>query len=150
MSKNVHCELNYNRLGEILYVLHKNNRKFLNDSLKKHDLTLLQAMCILVIHEKRNITQQYLTEQYFISKSAITKALSKLEVQKYITRKISKEDGRQYDLELTKKGERIIPVLKEINSKWETTMGLDELDEEFTEKLYNLAEKSMNLNAESD
>ena len=136
----------YNRLGEIFYILHKNNRKFLNDSLNRYDLNLLQAMCLLMINEKKNITQQDLTDHYFMTKSAITKAIRKLEIQKYIVRKTSQEDGRQYELHLTQKGEKIIPILNEINSKWETTLGLHELDEEFMKTLFSLAEKSINLN----
>lgn len=136
----------YNRFGEIFYILHKNNRKFLNDSLSEYNLNLVQAMCLLMIKEKTNITQQDLTDHLFLTKSAITKAIRNLEIDKYIVRTTSPIDGRQYILQLTKKGENIIPVLNEINRKWEDTLGLNELDEEFIETIYALAEKSVKLN----
>lgn len=144
MEHKEHDELKY--IGEMLYVLHKNNRKFLNDSLREYNLNLLQAMCLLMICGNQNTTQQDLKEKYYLTKSAITKALSKLEKQKYITRKISKEDGRQYELSLTEKGIKILPVIIEINNKWEEGIGLNELDESFTKILYQLAAKSVKLN----
>ena len=65
----------YNRFGEILYVLHKNNRKYLNDSLSQYDLNLLQAMCILTIDQKNDINQKELTEILYLTKSGIAKAI---------------------------------------------------------------------------
>lgn len=138
----------YNRFDEILYILHKNNRKFLNDSLAEYDLNLLQAMCLLIIDEIENTNQQELTELLFLTKGGITKALKKLEADGYIIRKQSKIDARQYVLNLTEKGNDIIPVLERINKKWEGLIGLDELDDKFLETMKRLAYKSIELNSE--
>ena len=136
----------YKRFGEIFYILHKNNRKFLNDSLGEHDLNLVQAMCLLMIFQKNSITQQGLTEYLFLTKSAVTKAIRNLEIDRFITRTVSPTDGRQYVLNLTEKGEKIIPVITGIYEKWEETLGLNDLDDEFVKTLYSLAEKSVKLN----
>ena len=69
----------YDKFGEILYILHKNNRKYLNDALSKHDLNLLQAMCLLTLDDKNDLSQQDLTDILFLTKSGITKAVKKLE-----------------------------------------------------------------------
>lgn len=136
----------YNRLGEIWYILHKNNRKFLNDSLSQYNINLLQAMCLLIIDEKPDITQQDLCEHLFLTKSAITKAIRNLEKDRFITRTTSPNDGRQYIINLTEKGEKILPDVKKINKTWEDTLGLNDLDKEFTETLFKLAKKSIELN----
>ena len=137
----------YDKFGEILYILHKNNRKYLNDALSKHDLNLLQAMCILTLDEKKDLSQQDLTYILFLTKSGITKAVKKLEDMGYVERTKSKTDARQHVLNLTDKGRKIIPTLHDINDEWESRMGLPELDDSFIKILHNLAYKSIDLNS---
>ena len=136
--------------SEILFhfyiLLHKNNRKYLNNSLNKYDLNLIQSMCLLTIHQKDNTTQQDLSEYLFLTKSGVTNAIRNLEKNNYITRTQSKKDGRQYTIKLTQKGEKIIPTLIEINQKWENTLELNKLDQRFLDDLTELANKSINLN----
>lgn len=138
----------YDRFGELLYILHKNNRKYLNDSLAEYDLNLLQAMCMFIMIERKNISQQELTELLFLTKSGITKAIRKLEVDGFIERSKSEKDARQYVLNLTKKGEETIPTLIKIYDKWEELIGLNELDDEFFETLTKLTYKAIDLNRE--
>lgn len=138
----------YNRFDEILYILHKNNRKFLNDSLTEYNLNLLQAMCLLIIDERDDVNQQELTQMLFLTKGGITKALRKLENDGYIMRKQSEIDGRKHILILTDKGNDIIPHLERINKTWEEMIGIDELDEEFLKTIKKLAYNSIKLNSE--
>ena len=138
----------YNRFGEILYVLHKNNRKYLNDSLSKYDLNLLQAMCILTIDQKSDITQQELTEMLYLTKSGIAKAINKLQDDGFIIKERSKKDNRKFVLKLTQKGEDIIPTLNAINEEWEDKIGLTDLDDDFIATLKDLTYRSIDLNSE--
>lgn len=139
----------YDRFGELLYILHKNNRKYLNDSLAKYDLNLLQAMCMFIMIERKNISQQELTDLLFLTKSGITKAIRKLELDGYIERSKSEKDARQYVLNLTKKGEDTIPMLIKIYDEWEELIGFKELDDEFLEILTKMTYKAIDLNKES-
>lgn len=136
----------YDRFGEILYILHKNNRKYLNDACARYDLNLLQAMCILTISQKENITQQELTEILYLTKSGITKAINKLEKEEYLFKEKSKKDSRKFVLKLTPKGKKILPKLIEINDRWEEKIGLSELDDEFFEALKRITYRSIDLN----
>ena len=138
----------YNRFGEILYVLHKNNRKYLNDSLSQYDLNLLQAMCILTIDQKSDITQQELTEMLYLTKSGIAKAINKLQDDGFIIKERSKKDNRKFVLKLTQKGEDIIPTLNAINEEWEDKIGLTDLDDDFIATLKDLTYRSIDLNSE--
>lgn len=138
----------YNRFGEILYVLHKNNRKYLNDSLSQHDLNLLQAMCILTIDQKNDINQKELTEILYLTKSGIGKAIKKLQDDGFIVKERSEKDNRKFVLKLTQKGKDIIPTLNAINEEWEEKIGLTDLDDEFIATLKDLTYKSIDLNCE--
>lgn len=138
----------YNRFGEILYVLHKNNRKYLNDALSDYNLNLLQAMCILTIDQKDDITQKELTEMLYLTKSGITKAINKLQEDEFIVKEKSKKDSRKFVLKLTEKGKAIIPTLNAINDEWEQKIGLTELDDEFVETIKDMTYRSIELNSE--
>ena len=140
----------YDRFGEILYILHKNNRKYLNDALAEYDLNLLQAMCLLTIHQKNDTTQKELTEILYLTKSGITKAINKLQNEGFVIKEKSSKDNRKYVLKLTEKGKEIIPHLIAINDEWEEKIGLTELDDEFIENLKDMTYKSIELNLEKD
>lgn len=140
----------YNRFGELLYILHKNNRKYLNNSLAEYDLNLLQAMCILTIEQKNDITQKELTEILYLTKSGITKALNKLQKEGFVIKEKSVNDNRKFILKLTEKGEDIIPILNAINDEWERKIGLRDFDDEFIESLKAITYKSIELNLENE
>ncbi|MBQ2652499.1 MAG: MarR family transcriptional regulator [Methanobrevibacter sp.] len=138
----------YSRFGEILYVLHKNNRKYLNNSLSEYDLNLLQAMCILTIDQKEDVSQKELTEMLYLTKSGITKAINKLQEEGFVVKERSQKDNRKFVLKLTQKGKDIIPKLNAINNEWEQKIGLTELDDSFIETLKEMTYKSIELNLE--
>ena len=118
----------------------------MNDSLAEHDLNLLQAMCMLILLGKETCTQKEFTEFLFLTKSGVTKAITKLEKDGYISKEKSPSDSRQYVLRLTKKGMEMIPTLIEINNRWVGAVGLNELDDEYFEKLQTLAYNAIELN----
>ena len=140
----------YDRFGEILYILHKNNRKYLNDSFAKYDLNLVQVMCMLTICDKNDITQKQLTEILYLTKSGITKAINNLEKNKFIIKERSKEDQRKFILKLTKKGYDVLPKAISIFNEWEDKIGLNEVDDSFLETLKKMTYKSIELNSENE
>ena len=139
-----------NRLGDILFIFHKNHKKYLNDELSRYDLSLIQALCILMIHESEELNQKDLSDGLYLTKGSITKAITKLENDNWISRQKSSKDKRRYVLKLTEKGVNFIPILYEINKKWETNMGLNELDPEFMETFNDLTLKSIDLNLKKE
>lgn len=139
-----------NRLGDILFIFHKNHKKYLNDELSKYGLSLIQALCILMIYESEELNQKDLSDGLYLTKGAITKAVKKLESDNWISRERFDDDKRHYVLRLTEKGEGFIPVLYEINRKWETDMGLDELSPEFMKTFNELTLKSIDLNLKKE
>lgn len=139
-----------NRLGDILFIFHKNHKRYLNDELSKYGLNLIQALCILMIYEIDGLNQKDLSDGLYLSKGAITKAINKLESDSWILREKSIEDKRYYVLKLTEKGENFIPILNEINQKWEFQMGLNDLNPEFMRTFKELTSKSIDLNLKKE
>ena len=134
------------RLGDILFIFHKNHKKYLNDELSKYGLSLIQALCILMIHESDELNQKDLAERLYLTKGAITRAIQKLDKDGWIIREKSSDDKRNYVLELSKKGEDFIPILFAINDDWESQMHLDELPDEFMDIFNQLTSRSIDLN----
>lgn len=139
-----------NRLGDILFIFHKNHKKYLNDELAKYDLSLIQALCILMIHESDSLNQKDLSDGLYLTKGAITKAIKKLDENGWISREKSDKDKRHYVLRLTPKAEKFIPTFYQINDEWECKMGLDKLDPTFMETFNDLTLKSIDLNLEKE
>lgn len=139
-----------NRLGDSLFIFHKNHKKYLNDELSKYDLSLIQALCILMIDESEELNQKDLAEGLYLTKGAITRAVKKLEFGGWIVREKSQTDKRHYILKLSKKGEDFIPVLFEINNSWESQMHLDELSGDFIETFNELTSRAIDLNLKKE
>ena len=136
----------YNRLGDLLFIFHKNHKTYLNNALAQYDLNLIQVLCMLRVYNEENLNQKDLSDSLYITKGAITKAIKKLESNGIIIRQQSKVDKRHNILKLSKKGKDLIPILEEINNEWEEKMGLDKLDDEFFKTFIDLAFKSAELN----
>lgn len=135
-----------NRLGDNLFIFHKNHKNYLNNALMEYNLNLIQALCLLRIYNGNNVNQKELSDNLYLTKGAITKAIKKLEENGYISREQSLQDRRNNILKITSKGLNLIPVLDEINSDWESKMGFDELSDEFIETFRKLSAKSAQLN----
>ncbi len=141
----------YNRLGDLLFIFHKNHKTYLNNALAKYDLNLIQVLCIARIHNEEELNKSYLNQKdlsdsLYITKGAITKAIRKLESNGIIIREQSSEDKRHNILRLSQKGKDLIPILEGINNEWEEKMGLNNLDDEFFKTFIDLAFKSVELN----
>ena len=136
----------YNRLGDLLFIFHKNHKTYFNNALAQYDLNLIQVLCMLRVYNEENLNQKDLSDSLYITKGAITKAIKKLESNGIIIRQQSKVDKRHNILKLSQKGKDLIPILEEINNEWEKKMGLDKLDDEFFKTFIDLAFKSAELN----
>ncbi len=147
MTKKIKSEFyDYNRLGDLLFIFHKNHKTYLNNALAQYDLNLIQVLCMLRVYNEENLNQKDLSDSLYITKGAITKAIKKLESNGIIIREQSSTDKRHNILRLSEKGKNLIPILEEINNEWEEKMGLDKLDDDFFKTFIDLAFKSAELN----
>ena len=122
------------------------HKKYLNDLFSQYDLNLVQVLCLLRLNEENNLNQKDLSDGFYLTKCAITKAVKKLEKNNFIIREKSTSDKRQYTLTLTSKGKNMIPIMEEINAQWENEIGLNEVSEEFNKTFTRLTFKSVELN----
>lgn len=147
MTKKIKSEFyDYNRLGDLLFIFHKNHKTYLNNALAQYDLNLIQVLCMLRVYNEENLNQKDLSDSLYITKGAITKAIKKLESNGIIIREQSSTDKRHNILRLSEEGKNLIPILEEINNEWEKKMGLDKLDDDFFKTFIDLAFKSAELN----
>ena len=107
-------------------------------------------MCIFKVYQNEGVNQKDLATDLSLTKGAITNAVAKLESNGYITREKLPEDKRHYSLRLTEKGEELIPVMIDINEKWERELGLDEINSEFLETLKKLTLRAIEMNKKRD
>ena len=144
MQKN---DINYfdddSPLGGILFILHKNQHKYLNDALSKYDLKLIQALFILRINKYDGLSQKDLVETFYLTKGSVAKSLKDLEEKNLVKREKLDGDKRKYSLKLTEEGEKLIPVIQKVNKDWEEKMRLYELDKGFMETLKDLTSKAI-------
>ena len=133
-------------LGGILFILHKNQHKYLNDSLAKHDLNIIQALFILRINKYEGLSQKDLAETFYLTKGSVAKSLKVLEEKNLVKREKLDGDKRKYSLKLTEEGEKLIPIIQKVNRDWEEKMRLYELNNDFMETLKDLTSKAIKLN----
>ena len=55
-----------NRLGDILFIFHKNHKTYLNNELAKYDLNLIQALCLERIFLNENVNQKDLANDLYL------------------------------------------------------------------------------------
>ena len=117
-------------LGGILFILHKNQHKYLNDSLAKHGLNIIQALFILRINKYECLSQKDLAETFYLTKGSVAKSLKVLEEKNLVKREKLDGDKRKYSLK----------------RDWEEKMRLYELNNDFMETLKDLTSKAIKLN----
>ncbi len=133
-------------LGGILFILHKNQHKYLNDALAKHGLNIIQALFILRINKYEGLSQKDLAETFYLTKGSVAKSLKVLEEKNLVKREKLDGDKRKYSLKLTEEGEKLIPIIQKVNRDWEEKMRLYELNNDFMETLKDLTSKAIKLN----
>lgn len=134
--------------GALMFITHKNQHKFLNNALKEYDLSIMQALFLIRINSYPEINQNELAEWFFITKGTVAKSLKTLENKGFIKRERDLEDNRKYNLTLTEKSQKLLPVFKKLTDDWDDKVGLNELGDDFKDNFKKIALKSISLNEE--
>lgn len=108
MENNNECEKNLIREFKKVQILFEKN---LNKILEKYDLTSSQASIISYLFEaekqNKEVQQKDLEEFFYLKNPTVTGILDRLEIKKYIVRKISKLDKRKRLIYLTPKARKV-------------------------------------------
>ena len=120
------------KLGFIIGNLFYTYTNYLNNALKKMDITLSQARVLLVLAKNDGVSIDFLASKTNIGKSSITKSVKILERKEYLTKAIDPEDNRRKIVKITPKGKEIqkfaIEVNSEIEEKISKKIGKNQID----------------------
>lgn len=128
----------------LIHNISKNQIKYLSSQIAEYDLGR-EVRYIMMVYDNPGCSQDDLVNMYGESKANIAKSLKKLEDNEYIKREVNPENRRKYMLKTTSKADELVPKVRQISKKWEMEVGIDELDEEFREKLKSIAINGMKL-----
>ncbi len=108
--------------------------------LKQYQLNISQAKAILYLHNHSGASQDQISEEMVMDKSAVARIGKHLEKQNYIERKQNQIDKRAYQIYLTKEGREIYNVIVKLLREWDDIVR-ECLSEEEERELYVLLEK---------
>ena len=100
---------------------------------------------VMMIYDNPHMSQDELVKVSGQSKGNIAKILKKLEDKGLIKREINPENRRKYMLKTTKKGDELVPKIRQISADWEREVGITEEDNELKERLKLIAIKSKKI-----
>ncbi|HOO27237.1 MAG TPA: MarR family transcriptional regulator [Lachnospiraceae bacterium] len=88
-------------------IIHRQSSIYLDHRLKEHHITGSQYTHILVICENPGISQEEISDKLKIDKGSVARMIKQFASEHYITRLISKEDKRQYQIYPTDKAKAV-------------------------------------------
>lgn len=100
---------------------------------------------IMFIYDNPNCSQDDLVSMFGQSKGNIAKILKKFEDEGYVKRQTNPENRRKYMLNTTPKGAQLVPKFRQISKEWEREVGLDEIGEDFKQKIIKIAMNTQKL-----
>lgn len=108
-----------NEFGRMISIFYRRFQTYINNEMKDYDITSSEYTHLLNLEIGQNVNQSYFTTTLGLDKGVSSRVLASLEKKGYIIKKLNKYDKRNHTIKLTKKGERIKPVLVEKLKKWE-------------------------------
>lgn len=118
-------------------VIHRQSSLYLDRQLKAHKMTGSQYIHILVICENPGISQEEISDQLKIDKGPVARTIKQFEKEGYITRLVSTEDKRQYQIYPTEKAKAVYEKIHEIAvaSENRLTRNFTEIEREILKNL---------------
>lgn len=106
-------------LGLLIDIIRRSHMIHLNAELKKYGITASGFMIMMYLSENQNVIQDDVARHFHIDKSAIARAVQKLESAGFVRRIVEPTNRRASHLFLTEKGTEIIPEMVQIDKLWE-------------------------------
>lgn len=130
-----------NQLCFPLYVCSKEIIRKYKPYLNKLGLTYTQYITMMILWEVKEINVKSLGDRLFLDSGTLTPLLKKLEQKKYISRIKSTIDERKLIISITKKGEELKSIAKNIPTSIDKCLNLTEKE---SIELYKLLYKVLN------
>jgi DNA-binding MarR family transcriptional regulator len=106
-------------LGGLIDIIHRSHIIYLNAESKKLGITATGFMIMMYLSQNQNVIQDDVARCFHIDKSAIARAVLKLENAGFVHRIVEPSNRRASHLFLTEKGTEIIPEMTRIEKQWE-------------------------------
>lgn len=121
-----------------------NQQKYIKLKIGDHNLGH-NMRYIIFIYDNPNCSQEDLVNMFGQSKGNIAKILRKFEEDGYIKRETNPENRRKYMLNTTKKGNEIVPKIRQISKDWEKEVGITEDDFKLRQRIMEIAFNGMKI-----
>jgi DNA-binding MarR family transcriptional regulator len=131
-------------LGLLIDIIRRSHMIHLNAELKKFGITASGFMIMMYLSEKQNVIQDDVARHFHIDKSAIARAVQKLENIGFVQRIVEPSNRRASHLFLTEKGAKIIPEMVQIDNLWEEEVLAGASDEKRSQVYLLLSEMVQN------
>ncbi|WP_066685765.1 MarR family winged helix-turn-helix transcriptional regulator [Christensenella intestinihominis] len=109
-------------LAKKLSILSRRAGINLDRKLKDIGITRGQLVYLMCICDHEGMSQEGLSEELWINKGAVARAVRKFEQDGYITRIVSPKDRRQYGLYPTEKTKKAYHAIRAVEAEWEDYM----------------------------
>lgn len=106
-----------NEFGLLLANIKNKMRNKMNESLKPYGLTAEQRVILLILSEKKSLTQVELCNLTSMVASNLSATLKRIENKNYIKRIPHPSDPRAYLVELTERSIEIINIIRDLGNQ---------------------------------
>ena len=124
-------------LSKYISVTYRRLQVFYTEHLGELGVSSGQFIYIVCICEHQGYTQDEISQHLLIDKSTVAKALSQLEANGFITKKINSNNRRAFNIFPTEKAIVIYPKILKIKDEWHHRMteNLSDIERDVFEKL---------------
>ncbi|MDU4936560.1 MAG: MarR family transcriptional regulator [Peptostreptococcaceae bacterium] len=132
-----------NLLSRQIWIINKDFRRYSENVLKKHDITLVSLRYLIIIKKIEGINLQEIAVELNVDKAMVTRTIKKLVDLDLVEKRQDKNNSRSYSLHLTKKGYETVDDIKSIFKDWFSSVTCDFTEEErelyisFIERVYS-------------
>lgn len=128
---------NESSIGRWISILYRYRQNYIGKKLEPYHIGSGQFFFLIVLSKNNGISQEELSDHLKIDKATTAKAIQKLEDEGYVDRIIDAKDKRAYQVYLTDKALKVIPIINEAVKDWERmiTTGLSENESVIIEQI---------------
>lgn len=115
----------YEDMRIYISVLYRQFQIYINNNTKELQISASEYIFLMEMYKNDNMSQEQLSKNLIIDKSATARAIKSLEEKEYIIRKKDDNDKRTNRIKLTKKGIEIKDRLSNLLEEWNNEITSD-------------------------
>lgn len=105
-----------------------------DEALRSTGLSSYQSSYIPIVCAKPGITQDQIARELHVNRSSVTRQMTSLEENGFVTRRRSSDDRRAVEVYPTDKAQAVLPAVREARKNWRSLL-LDGMTDEEREAL---------------